>query len=177
VAQTKTTPVTPKAESPTVSPAIVATPEEAVRAAAFAAAGLGVPGVFHPGIDEAGMGAIWLTMTTTIAKRCGASISPATAGKLVAAALSSVAAYSIGSKILSWGVIIVFSVIPAAGIPAAAVMNAGLNALFTCRLGRECIRRFSDPNFTSADVIELGRLMVLPPGWTEIRDIKRMLTA
>jgi len=123
------------------------------------------------------MGAIWLTMTTTIAKRCGASVSPATAGKLVTAALSSVAAYSVGSKILSWGVMIVFSVIPAAGIPAAAAMNAGLNALFTCRLGRECIRRFSDPNFTSADVIELGRAMISPPNWSEIRDIRRMLTS
>lgn len=176
MAQTTSTPVIPAPVTATASATAVERPEDAVRSAAFAAACLGVPGVFHPGIDEAGMGAIWLTMTTTVAKRCGASVSPATVAKFVTAALSSVAAYSIGSKMLTWGVMIVFSVIPAAGIPAAAAMNAGLNALFTCRLGGECIRRFSDPNYTSTDVIELGRLMVSPPTWSEIRDIKRILT-
>ena len=61
------------------------TPEDAIRIAARAAAGLGVPGLFHPGLDEAGMAAIWLTMVTTIAKRCGARLTPATAGKFVTA--------------------------------------------------------------------------------------------
>lgn len=86
---------------------------------------------------------IWLAMVTTIAKRCGAELSPATAAKLVTAALAGVAAYTTGSKILSWGVIAVAGAVPGAALPAAMAMNAGLNAYLTRRLGMRCITRFA----------------------------------
>jgi uncharacterized protein (DUF697 family) len=150
--------------------------DEQIRTAVLLAAGLGIPGLFHPGLDETGMGAIWLTMVTSIAKRSGAEISPATAGKFVTSALSSVAAYSLGSKILTWAALPVLAAFPVAGIPAAIGMNAALNALFTFRLGKECVKRFSDPRFTSSDVITLGRLLVSIPSTSEIRDLKRLIS-
>jgi hypothetical protein len=152
------------------------TAEAAVRTAVMAAAGLGVPGLFHPGLDESGMSAIWLTMVTTVAKRCGATVSSATAGKLVTSALSSVAAYTLGSKILTWAAMPLLASFPVAGIPAVVAMNSALNALFTHRLGRECIRRFSRPEFSGRDIADLGRHLVALPSLTEIADIKRLLT-
>lgn len=71
---------------------VAATSEDAIRTAVRAAAGMGVPGIFSPGLDEAGMTAIWGAMVTTIAKRQGAELSPATAAKLVASALAGVSA-------------------------------------------------------------------------------------
>ena len=124
--------------------------ERAVRSATLAAAGLGLPGLFYPGIDEAGMATIWVTMVTAIAKHCDARVSPATVGKMVTAAVSSVAAYTLGSKILTWAAMPILIAFPVAGIPAAAGVNSALNALFTYRLGKECIIRFSEPAFTGA---------------------------
>jgi hypothetical protein len=114
--------------------------------------------------------------TRPVWARSGAEISPATAGKFVTSALSSVAAYSLGSKILTWAALPVLAAFPVAGIPAAIGMNAALNALFTYRLGKECVRRFSDPRFTSSDVITLGRLLVSIPNTSEIRDLKRLIS-
>jgi uncharacterized protein (DUF697 family) len=152
--------------------AVAKTPEETIRAACWAAAGLGVPGVLNPGLDEAGIAAIWSTMVLTIAKQSGASVSPATAAKLATSAVSSVAAYTLGSKILSWMVIFA---IPGGGIPAAMAANAGLNALFTFRLGRESMRRFSNPQFTSVDVMQCAKHLIAIPTWAEIREVKQIL--
>lgn len=69
------------------------------------------------------------------------------------AGLSGVAAYSLGSKLLTWGFLATQVVLPGLAIPTAVAMNAALNTTFTYRLGRECVRRFADPNFTSVDVI------------------------
>jgi hypothetical protein len=159
----------------TAAPDGTATAEAAVRKAVMAAAGLGVPGLFHPGLDETGMSAIWITMVTAVAKRCGATVSPATAGKMVTSAVSSVAAYSLGSKILSWAAMPLLVSFPVAGIPAVVAMNSALNALFTYRLGRECIRRFSRPGFTGTDVLDIGRHLIAVPSMTEIGEIKRLL--
>ena len=154
---------------------ITGDPEDAIRVAVYAAAGLGVPGLFHPGLDEAGMSAIWITMVTTVAKRCEARLTPATAAKFVTAALSSVAAYSVGSKLLGWAVMGILITVPGIAVPAAMTMNSALNALFTYRLGKECVQRFSRPDFNAADAIEFGRRLVMIPGATEIGEIKRLL--
>ncbi|MGW4056960.1 hypothetical protein ACWEGE_01705 [Amycolatopsis sp. NPDC004747] len=149
--------------------------ERAIRMAAHAAAALGVPGLFHPGLDEAGMAAIWGPMVTTVARHCGAKLSAATAGKFVTMALSSVATFSVTSKVLSWGIMALLLTMPAVAVPAAAALNASLNALFTVRLGGECIRRFSDPRFNGDDLRRLGRLLVTVPSWSELGEIKRLL--
>jgi uncharacterized protein (DUF697 family) len=123
------------------------------------------------------MAAIWLTMVTTIARRSGATLSPAAAGKFVTSALSGVMGYQLGSRILTWAVmsplVIAF---PVGGIPAAAAINAGLNALFTYRLGKECVRRFATANFTAADTRALGRALVGLPSVQEINDLRRLVT-
>jgi hypothetical protein len=92
-------------------------PGDAIRVAADAATGLGIPGLFDPGLDEAGMGTIWLTMVTMVARRCEARLTPATAAKFVTAALSSVAAYSVGSKILDWAVMGILIAVPGIAVP------------------------------------------------------------
>lgn len=158
----------------------VATPPEdaartAIRTAVRAAAGMGVPGIFSPGLDEAGMTAIWSAMVVTIAKRQGAELSPPTAAKLVASALASVSAYTIGSKILTWAVLLVGSAAPFATWPAAMAFNAALNAVFTYKLGRKCAQRFADPTFSRADVLSIGASLVPVLSWSEISDIKSMI--
>jgi hypothetical protein len=146
-----------QADSAAALIATAPTPERAVQLAARAAGGLGVPGLFSPGLDEAGMYSIWFAMVTTIAKRSGAEVSAATVAKLVSAALAGAAAYSLGSKVLTWGVIAVGAAAPFATVPAAIAMNVGLNAYLTRRLGRRCIARFSDPRFSARDVLDLAR--------------------
>jgi uncharacterized protein (DUF697 family) len=121
------------------------------------------------------MTAIWLTMVTTIAKRCGNGLSSAAAGKTVAAALSSVAAFSLGAKVVNWAVMGILIAVPGVAVPAAVAMNSGLNIMFTYRLGKECLHRFSEPNVTDADLVDFGRSLVRMPSRAEIADIKRML--
>jgi uncharacterized protein (DUF697 family) len=155
--------------------ATTATTADAIRTAVRAAAAVGVPGYFHPGLDESGMTTIWVAMVTTIAKREGAELNQATAGKLVTSAVAGVSAYTLGSKILTWAVPLVLPAVAFAAVPAAVALNAALNAVFTYKLGRECERRFADPTFTKADVLSIGRHLGLVPSLFEIADIKRMI--
>ena len=152
------------------------TPDDVVRIASRSAAGIGVPGILAPGFDEAAMYTIWFAMVTTIARRSGAELSPATAAKLVSAAVGAAAAYSLGSKILSWGVIAALSSIPFAALPAAMAMNAGLNALLTHRLGHACAERFADPKFRVADIAGIVRHLALVPSMADVLAVRRMLT-
>jgi hypothetical protein len=122
------------------------------------------------------MGAIWLAMVTAIARKKGAELSAATATKLVAAAVAGVSAYSLGSKILTWSLVLIIHALPFAVIPAALAMNVALNALFTYKLGKTCIERFSNPNLTSREVIAIGARIVMVPTFSEIGEIKRMLS-
>jgi hypothetical protein len=164
--------------TPTVDDvATAATAEDAVKKAVRAAAGLGVPGIFHPGLDEAGMSVIWIAMVTAIAQRRGISISRTTATKLVGTALAGVAAYSAGSKILTWGLLLILHVMPIAIVPAAVGLNVALNALFTYKLGTTCIRRLSDPELSTREIVDIGRQIAMVPTLTEIGEIKRMLTS
>ena len=147
----------------------------AIRTATMAAAGLGVPGLFHPGLDQAGMATVWVTMVTTVARRCGADISRATVIKLVTSALSSVAAYTLGSKILTWAALPLLAAFPVAGIPAVVALNSTLNALFTYRLGRECVRRFGRPGFTARDMLDVGRHLLGLPTVAELAELGEVL--
>jgi hypothetical protein len=152
------------------------TAEVAVRRAVRTASGLGVPGIFHPGLDEAGMSAIWLAMVVAVAKKQGANVSVQTAAKLVAAAVASVSAYSMGSKILTWALILILHVLPVAVVPAAVGLNVALNALFTYKLGKTCVKRFATPNLTPQEIIAIGAKIVMIPTLHEVNEIKKMLT-
>jgi len=163
------------APSATDQVAGAATSEDAIRVAVRAAAGIGVPGVFHPGLDEAGTTTIWLTMVTTIAKRQGVDMSAATASKLVAAALAGVSAYWTGSRIMTWALLLILHLLPIVAIPAAVALNVALNALFTYRLGKACIQHFSDPNFSPRDIMKIRQALTRAPTLSEIGDLKRIL--
>jgi hypothetical protein len=157
--------------------ATAATAEDAVKKAVRAAAGLGIAGIFHPGLDEAGMSVIWIAMVTAIAQRRGVCISRVTATKIVGTALAGVAAYSTGSRILTWGLVLILHVMPIAIVPAAVGLNVALNALFTYKLGTTCIRRLSDPELSAREIVDIGRQIVIVPTLTEIGEIKRMFTS
>jgi hypothetical protein len=141
--------------------------QDSITIAVIAAAGLGVPGLFLPTLDMAGMGAIWTTLVLAIASTAGRSVDIATAGKLVTSAVGAVSAYIVGSKILTWAAAPLIFAFPLAGVPAVIAVNAMLNAIFTLRLGIACARRFSTPDFTAGDVLDLaadiaGYLIKLP---------------
>jgi hypothetical protein len=151
------------------------TPEDAVRSAVRRAAGVGVVGALHPGFDEAAMATLWTHMVTTIARRSHARPSPATVTKLVAAAVSACAAYSTGSKLLTWGVGLVLPGGLLLAAPAAVTLNSAINAYFTYRLGTECVRRFAGPGLEARDVLAFGRAVVLAPSLAELAEIRRMI--
>ena len=54
--------------------------------------------------------------------------SPARRSAKVRKALSSVAAYTLGSKILTWAALPLLAAFPLAGIPAVVALNSALNA-------------------------------------------------
>src|SRR5690349_16210310 len=68
----------------------------AIRAATLAAAGIGIPVLLHPGIDEGGMTLIWVTMIARLAQIHRLDVSKEAVAKCVATAISGVAAYSLG---------------------------------------------------------------------------------
>lgn len=146
-----------------------------IKAATLAAAGVGIPGLFHPGLDEGGMALIWGSMVTKLATNCNAEISPVTVAKYVSAALSGVAAYTLGSKGLTWAASPLILAFPVAGIPAAVALNSGLNALFTLRLGRQTHRNFQSPNFAPGELLGIAHHLVGIPHLSEIRDVKQLL--
>jgi hypothetical protein len=147
----------------------------AVRTAVKAAAGLGVPGVFAPGLDEAGMAAIWTTMITTIARRRGVGISAVAAGKIVASASASVAAYRMGSRLLTLAMAPLLLVLPIVGVPAAVALNSILNAWFTYRLGVACDRRFADPGFSARECLLVVKGLAGLPTVSELVELSDML--
>lgn len=127
-----------------------------VGTAAASTAGVGIPGLFVPGLDEAGVATAWTAMIIAIANESGHKMDRALAAKLVGSALGAVAGYKIGSKILTWAFAPLVVAFPVAGVPAVVALNAGLNALFTLRLGAACAKEFSRPDFTSDDVMLLA---------------------
>jgi hypothetical protein len=153
----------------------VLTPEEAVRSAVRKAAGIGVVGALHPGFDEAAMATLWTYMVTTIAGRSRVQLAAATVTKLVAAAVSACAAYSTGSKLLTWGMGLVVPGGLLVAAPAAITLNSALNAVFTYRLGRHCVRCFGRPGLDARDVLVIVRALVVVPSLGEIAEVRRML--
>lgn len=140
------------------------------------AASVSAPSAFVPVLDSAAIGAIRLTMVTTVAERCGAQLSAATAGKLVATWVSSNLWYSGGCRIFNLLLLRTLAVIPVAGIPAAAGLNVAVNAWITYRVGKRCIERFSESRFTDQEVLDLGDDIVTIPAFSEPGDLKDLLT-
>lgn len=153
---------------------------DAIGVAVAAAAGLGVPGLFVPGLDMAGVGAIWTTMVLSIAKTSGHELNAAAGAKIVTAAVGAVAGYVLGSKILTWAAAPLIIAFPVAGVPAAVALNAGLNGLFTLKLGIATARQFSRSDFNAMDVMELAASIAAQltplPSWDEIQTVREMFS-
>ncbi|MGH8603050.1 MAG: hypothetical protein ACREXR_09860 [Gammaproteobacteria bacterium] len=152
-----------------------------VGTAVAAATGIAVPGIFVPTLDMAGVGATWTVMIGSIADKSGQHISPASVAKVVAAAVSAVSAYMLGSKILTWAAAPLILAFPFAGVPAAVAVNAMLNGLFTLKLGITTAKQFSRPDFNSLDILNVAETiagaLVKLPSTEEIKLVKKMLEA
>ena len=152
-----------------------------VGTAVATAAGLGVPGVFVPPLDMAGVGATWTAMVVAIARKSGHEMDAAAAGKVVAAGVGALAGYKLGSKILTWTAAPLVVTFPIAGVPAVVVANATLNGLFTLKLGVATCNQFSRPGFRTMDVLNLARAIAMElvpmPTMAEIRLVKEMMQA
>lgn len=129
----------------------------------------------------AGVGATWTVMIGAIADKAGLELTPAATAKLVAAGVTAVSGYVIGSKILTWVAAPLILAFPVAGIPAAIAVNATLNGLFTLRLGLACATKFSRPDFDTSDVIDLavsiGGFLVKVPNAEELALVRELLAA
>lgn len=150
-----------------------------VGTAVAAAAGLGVPGLFVPPLDMAGVGATWTGMVAAIAKKSGHEMNAAVAGKVVAAGVGALAGYKLGSKILTWAAAPLVLTFPVAGVPALVATNASLNGLFTLKLGVATCNQFSRPGFGAMDVANLARAVAVElvpmPTLEELRLVKEMI--
>jgi hypothetical protein len=152
-----------------------------VATAVASAAGVGVVGLFMPALDMAGVGATWTGMVIAIAAKSGHDLNAAAAAKVVAATLSAVSGYALGSKILTWAATPLVLTFPVAGIPSVVAVNAALNGLFTLKLGVATINQFSRPNFNVMDGAQLavaivGQLHPIP-SMDEVRLVKKMIAS
>jgi hypothetical protein len=152
-----------------------------IAAGVVAASGLGVPGIFVPALDMGGIAVTWTTMLTAMAVRSGHPFSSKDITKLVVAAVSAVAGYKIGSKILTWAMVPFIVAFPVAGVPAAVVLNAGLNGLFTLRLGMACAGLFSRPDCTPQDALDFFKsiksYLIKLPSREELALVKELLSS
>jgi len=154
---------------------ITGDPEDAIRVAVYAAAGLGVPGLFHPGLGRGGNERHLDHDGDHGREKMRGPPDSGHRREVRDRGPVQRRGHSVGSKLLGWAVMGILITVPGIAVPAAMTMNSALNALFTYRLGKECVQRFSRPDFNAADAIEFGRRLVMIPGATEIGEIKRLL--
>lgn len=152
---------------------------EIIKSSMVTAAGIGGAGTFFPVLDMAGIAAIWTGMVVAIAEASGHPTSKATVGKVVAAAVSGVSGYYVGSKILTFLAAPLIVAFPVAGVPAVMATNVMLNGLFTYRLGMACTAHFSRPDFTIEDLgdiaLRIAKLLVKFPLPSEVAEIRHLL--
>lgn len=117
-----------------------------VKNSTLAAGGIGVIGAFMPAADLAAMTTLWVKITLDIAEKSGHKLDQAYATKMVTAVLTGVAGYVGGSKILTW----VLQGIPVANLAGMGI-NAGLNALYTYRMGHALSSLFDKGSFDMSD--------------------------
>ena len=150
-----------------------------VKTAMISAGGVGIPGIFNPVVDVAGVTAIWVTMIGAIAMQAGHPMSGHTIAKLASAAASGVSGYLFGSKVLGWLALPLILAFPVAGVPSVIISNVLLNGIFTYRLGLAVSKTFSRPSFTADDFLELamtiGQVLLSVPSLEEINEVKSLL--
>lgn len=150
--------------------------EAPIRTGVAAASAIGPAGIIFPGFDMAGIGVVWTTMLGAIANKSDHAVDGAAIAKIAAAGVRAASGYALGSKVLSWSVMLL---VPVGGIPAAMAANAALNGLFTLKLGATTAKQFDRPNFNGLDAVKLAGSIVhaihpIPTG-EELALLKSML--
>lgn len=112
-------------------------------------------------------------MIGAIAVKSGREVSAATMTKLASAAVSAVAGYHLGSKIMTW---VLIALLPGGGVPAAVAVNVVLNGLFTLKLGVATAKQLSRPGFNAIDIMSIVHQVLSLPSGEEIRFLKAILT-
>lgn len=102
----------------------------------------GTIGAILPGVDIAGVAAIWVTMIGRIAQKADNYAEDATIQKFIINLLQGAGSYMIGSIVLR---LLLMST--GIGILGAAALNAMLNFLYTARLGIFAAEQFDRPGF------------------------------
>lgn len=127
-----------------------------------------------PVSDAPAVAAIWAGMIYKICRRAGHEIDRESARRLALAVTASAGAYWAGSKMLG----VILSKVPPTIGPAIAT-NAGLNAVFTFRLGHALVELMEKPDVDTRDwnyLIEFLRAAMRPrPSIEEIRRAVRLI--
>lgn len=123
--------------------ALSQTSQQTINHSALVAAGLGIPGIFLPGVDMAGVAAIWIKMMIDLAKDAGHDVDMEFAGKVITSMVAGASLYMGGSKLMT--TLLTFTGVGA--IPAAGI-NALFNWIYTLRLGKLLATQFNTPGFT-----------------------------
>lgn len=122
-----------------------------MKGSVVAAAAVGVPGVFVPGIDVAAMSGIWINMIIQVSEKAGKPLNGDKAAKFVAAIGAGVAGYYAGSKLFT----MLLHAIPGVGTGAAIGINALLNGVYTYRLCNTLVGQFERSTFNGDDLLDL----------------------
>lgn len=108
-----------------------------------AAATGGTIGAIIPGVDTAGVAAIWVAMIVRISQRSGNYTEDATIQKFIINLLQGAGSYIVGTIALR-----LLLMTTGIGILGAAALNAMLNFLYTARLGIFIAEQFDKPGFS-----------------------------
>jgi len=145
------------------------TSKQIINNAALAAGGLGVPGIFLPGVDMVGVAGVWTKMMIDLANESGHQVDMEFAGKVITSVLAGASLYMGGSKLMT--TLLTYTGVGA--IPAAGI-NAMFNWIYTLRLGKLLATQFSQPGFTASALLlsmkGLTGLVFALPSFSEARD-------
>ncbi len=145
--------------------------ESIVKDSAKAAAAAGTASAINPFLDTAAIAGIWTNMIIQIAKVSGRPMDMASATKFVTSVASGIAAYKVGSKILTT----IVWLLPGLGWLGAMGLNSALNFIFTYKLGKVTSSLFSKPGFDFGSTADIMQYVVLPmlsiPTLSEVREM------
>jgi uncharacterized protein (DUF697 family) len=136
-----------------------------------AAAALGLPSTFAPGLDIVGITGIWSNMVIKIAYKSGHQVDSNFTMKFVQAVAGGLSGYVVGCKVFTT----LLHFIPGVGTLGAMGINGFLNYIFTYRLGKLTAEMFDRPNFNFSDYTSLATKVIMPliavPSLHEIREL------
>jgi uncharacterized protein (DUF697 family) len=141
---------------------------------AQAAAALGVPSTFAPGLDIVGITGIWSNMLIKIAFKSGHELDSKFTMKFVTSVATGLSGYVVGCKVFTT----LLHFIPGIGTLGAMGINGFLNYIFTYRLGKLIAEMFERSNFSLSDFQSMATKVIMPliavPSISELRELADM---